>query len=567
MHGLRDVQTLRARQDCLRSHGKQANAHVVLRPSRIAVTFGVGATLALTVAVAIAIGSGCSVSRETPSAPSYDTAVGPLIAQRCLGCHGSDGSDGGEPPAGGWRASSYLDAIACVADGRPAVLPVGDDAPIVRVLANATHAAILSPSERDVIVGWVRAGAPKFRGTVHAPSFVDPRSEESHGRMLRGKRWIPMLDPKDPESCGKCHDGSPARPANVTSSAPGAPACTTCHQEPGGALGCNTCHGQGLGESKGERPAAKGYPPRDPCFFPGDSVSATAHAAHVDGTVTHANGLPCSTCHPIPGNPVIGGTHGNGTVEVQLDKTIAGAAATFEASTKACATACHARVGGSRPMPAWTEQTPMKCGDCHGAPPPAHPAGACTSCHREANATGTAFLSSPPLHVNGRVDLGDGSGMCGACHGKGDDPWPSTNAHPAHQKPSAAMAAPCASCHVVPDKFGPGTPHPRGGPATVVLSGLAVARGTTATYAAGSCRDVYCHGGGLEGTVAAMPSWTDTSGAARACGACHGTPPAAPHIGSPTCDLCHRDGIATPAGARIVPEWAALHVNGDVDRR
>jgi predicted CxxxxCH...CXXCH cytochrome family protein len=489
--------------------------------------------LGLTTAL-VAAGA-CAVDRVTSSPPTYDEAIGPLIAQRCAGCHGP------MAPAGGWRASTYLEAIACVADGRPAVLPVNEDAPIVRVLANATHAAVLSSSERDTVVAWVRAGTPKFRGTVHAPSFIDPRSDQSHGRLLRGKRWSPILDPNDAQSCGRCHDGAPTRPPGVTTSAPGAPACTTCHQEPAGSLGCNTCHGTG----------------RDPCFFTGDLDTAKTHAAHVDITATHANGLACSTCHPIPGNPVIGGTHGNGTIEVT---------ARFDASTKVCTTECHARAGGARPSPAWNEKTPMKCGDCHGSPPPNHPAGACTSCHREANATGTAFVASAALHVNGHVDLGDGSGKCGACHGKGDDPWPSTNAHPSHQKPSAATAAPCASCHVVPATFGPGTAHPRGGPASVVLSGLAVTRGTPAVYAAGSCREVYCHGGGLEGTVAATPVWTDLSGNAKACGSCHGTPPAAPHISSPSCDLCHRDGVVTPAGARIAPAWAALHVNGAVDR-
>ena len=497
------------------------------------------------------------MSRSTSSPPSYDEAVGPLIAQHCVECHGATA------PAAGWRASSYLEAIACVADGRSAVLQVDGDAPIVRVLANATHAALLSPSERDTIIAWVRAGTPKFAGTAHAPSFVDPRSEQSHGRLLRGKRWAPMLDPSSPESCGRCHDGSPTRPAGVTSSAPGAPACTTCHQEPGGALGCNTCHGQGAGESKGQAPLVKAYPPRNPCFFPGDANVATAHAAHVDGPNT--NGLPCSTCHPVPGTTVIGGTHGNGTVDVRLDTMTAGASATFDASTKSCATTCHTR-GGARPTPAWNEKAPMKCGDCHASPPPGHLAGACTNCHREANATGTAFLTRAVLHVNGHVDLGDGSNKCGACHGRADDPWPSTNAHPAHQKPEAAMAAPCASCHVVPDRFGPGTSHPRGGAPTVTLGGLAVTRATPATYVTGSCREVYCHGAGLEGTVAAVPAWTDTSGGARACGACHGTPPAPPHVGSPSCDLCHRDGVVTSQGARIAPEWATLHINGAVDR-
>lgn len=503
----------------------------------------------------------CSVGRTTSTPPTFDNSIGALLAQRCVACHGTSA------PAGGWRAASYLEAIACVADGRAAVLPADESAPIVSVLADATHAAILAPGERDTLVAWVRAAAPKYRGTTHDPSFVDPRSGQSHGASLRSKRWSPMLDANDPESCGRCHDGAPTRPASVTSGAPSAPPCTTCHQEPGGALGCNTCHGQGAGEgAAGRPPFTRDYPPRDPCFFPAEANQGGAHAPHGEATATHAVGLPCSTCHPAPGNPIIGGTHADGIVEVVLDPAFSGASATFDATTGVCATTCHARPGGARPRPAWTETTPMKCGDCHSSPPPSHFAGACTNCHRQTNASGTGFITAPTLHINGRVDLGDGSGKCGECHGRGDDPWPSTNAHPGHENPTAAAQAPCASCHAVPTAFGPGTSHPLGVPVTVALTGLAVARGTAATFTAGSCRQVYCHGAGLEATVPATPAWADTSGAARKCGACHATPPGPPHFASPACDLCHRDGAVTAAGPAIAPEWVTLHVNGVVDR-
>jgi predicted CxxxxCH...CXXCH cytochrome family protein len=208
----------------------------------------------------------------------------------------------------------------------------------------------------------------------------------------------------------------------------------------------------------------------------------------------------------------------------------------------------------------------MACGDCHGSPPPKHFEGACTSCHHEANVTGTAFVAPAVMHVNGRVDLGDGSGKCGACHGHGDDPWPSTNAHPGHSAPKAAAAAPCAACHEVPKAFGAGTSHPRGGPAVVAFSGIAKARGTPAAYVGGSCREVYCHGAGLEGTTSQTPVWTDKSGASRACGSCHTTPPGPPHVGNPSCNVCHRDADVSPQGPTIAPAWANLHVNGAVDR-
>src|SRR5262249_10265373 len=147
-----------------------------------------------------------------------------------------------------------------------------------------------------------------------------------------------------------------------------------CHADENGPLACPTCHGSG----------ARAYPPRDPCFFPGDTGGA--HAAHVEGADVRAP-IPCATCHAVPGADVIGGTHGNGSVDVDFD---AGPEASWDRVSKACAVSCHDQ-GGARPRPAWTETGPMKCGDCHGAPPARHYPGACSTCHAEASSDGTSL--------------------------------------------------------------------------------------------------------------------------------------------------------------------------------
>src|SRR5437868_4979044 len=143
----------------------------------------------------------------------------------------------------------------------PAALPADDSAPLLRALDSDSHRDRIDPGERALLAAWVRAGAPAFRGTVHAPGVVDPRSAEWHGTMLRDARWRPMLDANDTNACGRCHDGAPSRPPGVTLPAPGATACTSCHAEPEGVLACSTCHGQGT----------RAYPPRDRCFFPNDA--------------------------------------------------------------------------------------------------------------------------------------------------------------------------------------------------------------------------------------------------------------------------------------------------------
>lgn len=498
-----------------------------------------------------------SCSEDRPSAappPVFDANVASVLQARCAGCHA-----GASPPAG-WSATSFLGAIACVSpSGAPATLPASASAPMLATLDRPPHVGLLTPAERALLVGWVSAGSPAFSGDVHTPDIIDPRSAGFHGALLRAGRWASMLDANDPNACGRCHDGTPARPAGVTLAAPGAPACTSCHDQPGGVLACGTCHGS----------ETRAYLPRDPCFFPGDSALAGAHAAHVQSSSARASGLACSTCHPVPTSAnVISGRHGNGVVDVVFDPTLVppstSASGTYDAASGACAVSCHDR-GGARPRPSWQEKTPMGCNDCHHAPPANHFPGPCTNCHAEPNATGTA-LGGGPLHLNGRVDLGDGSGKCGACHGRtDDDPWPSAGAHPAHEAPSIAAAIACATCHPVPSTIIDavhldGTIH-------VAFSGLAFARGAMPAWNGASCSQVACHGANLA-DPAATPVWNDTSGKAAACGTCHPIPPTQ-HTSSTSCNRasCHGGEVMLdPNGIPLIaPGGRAVHVDGIVE--
>jgi predicted CxxxxCH...CXXCH cytochrome family protein len=492
-------------------------------------------------------GLSCTIQRDrTPPPPVYLAEVGPVLQQRCLPCHDGPSAEGG------WRAGSFLDAIACVSSGAAANAPAGTEAPIVSALGTDAHRGVVNDAEKALIVAWIGAGTPAFRGTVHAPGIVDPRSDAWHGKLLRSRGWRPMLDADDAEACGRCHDGSPARPPRVTSPAPGATACTQCHAAPQGVLACGTCHGTD----------ARAYPPRDPCFFPEDAARAGAHAAHVAASSTRPS-IACATCHPIPGKDVIGGVHGNGSVEVIFDTARFGPEASHDRATGACAVSCHDR-GGARPHPRWTESGPMQCGDCHSSPPASHFSGACTTCHRHANATGTE-LSAGMLHLNGKVDLGDGSGGCGACHGKGDDPWPSTGAHASHRTPLLASSVECSTCHAVPQTILAGG-H-MDGTVQVVFSGRAIARNAQAAWDGRACSEVACHGALLDDVPAVTPVWADTTGAARACGACHGIPPSQ-HTASTSCDrsTCHGSEIdRTFTTLAVSATGKALHVNGVID--
>jgi len=496
-------------------------------------------------ALSAVLDSGCKDERRPSDAlPTYQNGIGDLLASRCGRCHA------GATAAAGWRADSYPGAIGCTTAGMAVTLGA-ERAPLLVALGRADHAALLDQAERERLAAWVAAGTPSSAGGVHPPTFADPRTTDGHARFLRDRRHRPLVDAQDADACGHCHDGAPTTLS--TSPAPGATACTSCHVEPGGVFACTTCHGGG----------GRAYPPRDRCFFPETPGTVDAHLAHAGRSPARAEGLPCTTCHPVPSpDDVVRGAHVDGHVEVFFDYARVGNAAVFDATTKRCTGTCHAR-GGARPVVAWTEAaTPAGCNDCHRAPPEGHYVGACTSCHREANATGTALVG-PVLHVDGVVDRGDGTGGCGACHGSGTDPWPSTGAHAAHARPAGAREVDCGTCHVVPDQ---GSRHPVGGGATVTLRGLAVKNGARATFdpVTKTCAETYCHAG--RGAGSATPSWVGGSGAAG-CGSCHAVPPPPPHVQVATCDAatsCHQGSLASPS--TFTPAGRAAHVDGWITR-
>jgi predicted CxxxxCH...CXXCH cytochrome family protein len=492
--------------------------------------------------------AGCSQDRAgLPTAPVYDIDVAPIFQAKCVSCHGDAN------PAAGWSATSYLGAIACVVPSNaPATLPSDDSAPVLAALDTDPHVGILSDSERATTAAWVGAGTPAYRTAVHDPSIIDPRATGFHGAVLRASHWSQMLDAADPSACGGCHDGAPTRPAGVTQGDPAAPSCTSCHDQPGGALACPTCHGSGT----------NAYPPRDPCFFPGDVGGA--HAAHVQSSPEKSGGVPCATCHPVPTVPVIAGLHGDGVVEVVFDTTAVPGETAYDSASGACSVSCHAQ-GGTQPSVTWTEaSSPVTCQDCHLSPPAGHFTGACTGCHVEANANGTA-LSGGPLHLNGKVDLGDGSGLCGACHGTGASPWPSTAAHPSHQTPTLTEPLACSSCHVVPVAIL--DPVHLDGTVHVTFAGLAAARGAEPVWNGSQCTNVACHGANLA-DPAAVPAWGDTSGAQARCGACHGIPPSG-HTTSTDCSRsdCHGSEVTLDAddAPLISVVGRALHIDGVIE--
>lgn len=482
---------------------------------------------------------GCAESPErTTRAPVYDPEVRAVLGARCASCHA------GPTAAGGWRAGTFAEAVACGAVETDA----GADPAILRALDRADHRTYASDAERALIRAWVRGGArPRVAG-VHGEGFGDPRASGFHASALRATRWSLMLDPSAPNACGRCHDGAPTRPAGVTRGSPDATSCRACHTRAEGALACDTCH------------RVDGAAGASGCAAPQGDRSHGAHAAHLSPRV-RGQGFTCGTCHPARTADLARGEHGDGVVQVVFDPAVAGADARYDRAQGTCTVACHSR-GGARATPAWRDTGPLGCDACHEAPPRGHPEGACTHCHAEANDTGTA-LRAGPMHMNGRVDLGNGAGDCTACHGRDGAGWPDVGGHTLHRTGPRSRPVDCSSCHVVPTEVR--SPGHLDGVVRVVFSGPALLRGARPTWQGGACSEVACHGAGLI-QPAPVLRW-DQASSHPDCGGCHSTPPPAPHPAERACAsvLCHGAGVApTQSGLMITEAGRLQHIDGVV---
>lgn len=353
-------------------------------------------------------------------------------------------------------------------------------------------------------------------GGVHPATFADKGTPDFHGSYLKNNLY-PLKD------CRACHGDDYGGGAVGVS-------CNTanCHSQ--GVEHCGTCH--------------DGKSPPQP--------TTGGHEAH---------GFPCSDCHDVPVD-ARGPAHPDGETAVVLTglATLAGSEAAWIPESRTCAaTYCH----GAQ-SPEW-EPVPgrLDCDTCHESPPTekharfpvaAAPDG-CAPCHGEADG---------PLHLNGQLDILEPT--CSQCHGK--DPTGSpppaldgstsptdrgVGAHARHLDETLldriGRPLECVQCHDVPDSMLASGHMDAAAPADVWLLGGAYAPETA------SCV-VGCHWDEDPG-----PVWTDTSGAARTCDACHGFPPVVTRTGAPhpevapdaeACRLCHTLEIPT-------------HVDGHVD--
>lgn len=164
----------------------------------------------------------------------------------------------------------------------------------------------------------------------------------------------------------------------------------------------------------------------------------------------------------------------------------------------------------------------------------------CASCHGEDYAGGAARVTCKNCHPAG-------PDACETCHRDGG---PTSGAHVVHRNAGQQ----CAECHVVPARWDAEGHVRRDGaadppPAEVVLGPRAMTtldpadRAGPATYANGTCSNVYCHGAVLHagGGSATAPRWDDPA-PGGSCTTCHAAPPPshAQPLATEACASCHR---------------------------
>lgn len=149
-------------------------------PSSFAPSSCAAALLALGVFVGLPVGGACAAegdSAEPVPAVNFARDVQPLLARRCLACHGPDDAEGG------LMLGSRETALAVTDAGEPAILP-GDahgSALLARITSTDEWEQMppegdrLTPDEVALLRNWIDGGAKwEAHWAFEAPVVIDP---------------------------------------------------------------------------------------------------------------------------------------------------------------------------------------------------------------------------------------------------------------------------------------------------------------------------------------------------------------------------------------------------------
>jgi predicted CxxxxCH...CXXCH cytochrome family protein len=543
-------------------------------------------------------GPGYSLTTVNPA--THVDGIVTLTTSTCTSCHGTAGVSPAPPvDTAGQTATSRVSVGA-----HQAHVAATLSAPLACTECHGAAAATYGTSHSDgtVQVGGAFFGPLANRGTSTVWNGASCAASYCHGgtsALAGGTATTPVWTLVDgsQKGCASCHGFPPPAPHAQRDD------CGTCHpgySKTGPTTGtvaatthvngtveivgmtCTSCHG-----TTGVNPA----PPADTHANTATTARGVgAHQAHVAATLSAP--IACAQCHGAASATYTTG-HADGTI--QVGGAFFGALANQGTSAvwngASCAASyCHggssALSGGTATAPVWTlvDGSQKGCTSCHGSPPPAPhmQRDDCGTCHPGYSKTGaTTGTVVAATHVNGTVDVAALS--CTTCHGDanlgavaGADanvkaaPPVDTHAnaattargvgvHQAHVNGARSRPVACAECH---GSLAAYTASHSDGATPIAFGTLGNASGEAFSTTTLGCASTYCHGNfsGGNGAVA-TPAWT-TAGT-LGCTACHGNPPAAPHVQRDDCATCHPGYAKTGAATGTVV--AATHVDGHVD--
>lgn len=477
--------------------------------------------------------------------------IAPMVERSCASCHS------GENPSGGYDTTSYFGLLGGGSDQTPNAIAGDPNSVLLRKLTannpdqHPSFEALL-PTLEDWVV---RSRLAYFRSLTHEGGLMNPADSDFHGSLVESLGW-------DFDNCASCHGEDFSGGAAKVS-------CKSCH--PQGPTACDTCHG---------------LPPQN-----------GAHKAHTSAGALGKT-FDCAECHQVPtryddpGHILLAsGVLDPSPAEVRFGAFASiglppGQSPTFQGEEKSCQNVyCHGGTfndgSAQNPAPSWLSQSSVTCASCHGAPPSDHANSQCELCHAQVAGPNQSLLSTA-LHLNGELQLGDGSDTCSACHGGSDNAAPprdllgqadrtliSVGSHQSHLKSTHRLTKPleCSACHEVPEAVSSVGHIDSALPAEVVFSGLAQAGGDLPVWSReqASCSGTYCHG-------QATPVWTRFDLGEAACGTCHDLPPQDNnHTESMppfSCATCHPQTVDAFGNIRITGGPGAessFHINGVVD--
>ncbi|MBI4821924.1 MAG: CxxxxCH/CxxCH domain-containing protein [Deltaproteobacteria bacterium] len=504
-----------------------------------------------------------------------------VAIEECVGCHGN--VDNLAPPV---DMAGKTETTLRTVGAHQTHLTGGQNAkPVACDACHVVPDQVDDPNHRDAPPSEViLAGLPNGATGATGPAEFDGVScsgspcHAGPGAENPSPVWV-KVDGTEAK-CGSCHALPPPAPH------PAADRCELCHEDagPNQVITDRSKHVNGVVEATDDDCTAchgspeSGAPPKDVSGRTDPSLPTVgAHLSHLTARNHISLPVACNSCHLVPSN-----VDDPGHVDTSTPAEVTYSALASKDTTPSwnrvegtCANYCHGATldDGSMTLPIWTltDGSQTACGTCHGAPPGSgHPNDdACEKCHAPTAGPGKT-IADPSTHLDGILQASED---CTSCHGSPSSSappndldgqaarsLPTVGAHQAHLSGGkASQPVACQECHLVPsERADPGhddTPRP-----AELTFGAIAAKGTVPAYGSSTCSDTYCHG--LVGATQPNPTWTDESGAASSCDACHGMPPNTPvHASAGDCSMCH----LPTAGPDQTIANRATHVDGIVE--